>query len=537
MKHWWKHTTIYQIYPRSFQDTNGDGIGDIQGLLSRLDYLKDLGIETIWISPMYKSPGKDFGYDISDYCAIDPLFGTLDEAIELIRAVHERKMKIVFDMVLNHTSNEHVWFQESSSSISNAKRDYYIWKKGKNNQPPNNWISMVGKSGWNFDPKTNEYYYSNFLSFQPDLNYRNPKVKEEMFQVMRFWLDKGVDGFRLDIFNSIYKDEGFLDNPFSFRYLPTPDNNDEAYFQEKKYTLNLPENFELAKEVRSLTESYPHEPFLIGEVSGNDKVLKGFLGEKEDGLNLVFQFELIDFQFRADFFRKIIAKNELEFPAPFQPTYVFGNHDQKRSISKVGGDVQKAKLLAFFQLTARGIPVIYYGEEIGMLEGTVPNHKGLDPIAQQNRWVPDWLSNLLGIYLNRDNCRTPMTWDDSPNAGFTSANPWNSYSPETKLRNVKKETVDPSSLLNLYQKLLHLRKSEASLHGGSISLLEGWRDDKDILAYERIAMGSQIQVYLNFGNVGREIRFDSSQYDPLYKSNASELFLLEPYEGMLLRKK
>ncbi len=537
MKQWWKQTTIYQIYPRSYQDSNGDGIGDIKGIISRLDYLKDLGIETIWISPMYVSPQKDFGYDIADYYHMDPIFGTVKDAFALIKAVHNRKMKIVFDMVLNHTSDEHAWFQESRSSTTNPKRDYYIWKKGKNGGPPNNWISMVGKPGWNYDEKTKEYYYSNFLSFQPDLNYRNPKVKEEMFNVMRFWMDKGVDGFRLDIFNSIYKDESFNDNPFSFRYLPTPDNNDEAYFQEKKYTLNLPENFKLAKEVRSLVEKYRHKPFLIGEVSGDDKTLKGFLGEKEDGLNLVFQFELIEFKFRADFFRRILLNNEIEFPAPFLPTYVFGNHDQKRSISKIDGHLEKAKLLAFFQLTARGIPIIYYGEEIGLLEGNISNHEGLDPIARQNRWVPDWLSKFLGIYLNRDNCRTPMSWDDSANNGFTSSKPWLPLSSDTKNRNVEIESKNPSSILNHYKSLLRIRNKERTLREGSIGLIDKWKEEKYLLAYEREWEDSKIQVYLNFGNFPREIYFDETEYEILYKSYVADTFLLQSFSGMLLKKR
>lgn len=537
MTQWWKQTTIYQIYPRSYQDSNGDGIGDIKGIISRLDYIKDLGVETIWISPMYQSPQKDFGYDISDYYHIDPIFGSLEEAFALIKAVHKRKLKIVFDMVLNHTSDEHAWFQESRSSKTNPKRDYYIWKEGKNGQPPNNWISMVGKPGWNFDKKTNEYYYSNFLSFQPDLNYRNPKVKEEMFKVMRYWLDKGVDGFRLDIFNSIYKDDSFKDNPFSLRYLPTADNNDEAYFQTKKYTLNLPENFKLAKEVRALVEKYKHKPFLIGEVSGDDKTLKGFLGEEQDGLNLVFQFELIEFKFKADFFRRILVKNESEFPAPLLPTYVFGNHDQMRSISKIEGHLEKAKLLAFFQLTARGIPIIYYGEEIGMLEGNISNQKGLDPIAKQNRWVPDWLSKFLGIYLNRDNCRTPMSWDDSTYNGFTNSLPWIPLSSDSKNRNVKNESMDPNSILKHYQSLLKIRKKESSLREGRISLVDNWKEDKEILAYERKSKGSTVQVYLNFGNVSREIYFDEKEYEILYKSNVSETFVLASYSGMLLKKR
>ncbi len=518
-------------------DQNGDGIGDIPGILSKLDYLKDLGVETLWISPFYKSPHRDFGYDISDYKKIDPIFGTLKDVDQLIKNVHKKKMRIVFDMVLNHTSDEHSWFKESRSSLHNPKRDYYIWKKGNHQKPPNNWVSMVGKSGWNFDPLTEEYYYSNFLSFQPDLNYRNPKVKKEMFDVMRFWLDRGVDGFRLDIFNSIFKDELFRNNPFSSRYLPTPDNHDEAYFQEKKYNLNLPENFSLAKDVRQLVDKYRHKPFLIGEVSGNDETLKSFLGEKADGLNLVFQFELIDFKFKAGFFRNIIEKNQNQFPPPFQPTYVFGNHDQKRYITKIGGDIQKAKLLSLFQLTVRGTPILYYGEEIGMLEGNIPIREGLDPIAKQNSWVPDWLSDLLRIYINRDNCRTPMQWEDSPNVGFTTNKPWIRCASESKSRNVKAQTLEPSSLFNHYKFLLALRKSEASLTSGDIALLPKWLYHPDVLAYQREKNGEHLEVYLNFGSKKQDLGVDVSSYEVLYSTQNKNSYDLEAFQGIVLKKR
>jgi alpha-glucosidase len=245
---WWQKTTIYQIYPRSFLDTNGDGIGDLAGIIAKLDYIKDLGFETIWVSPFYKSPGRDFHYDISDYTQIDPIFGTLDDADRLIQETHKRKMRIVFDMVLNHTSDEHPWFQESRSSKDNPKRNWYIWKKGKEkDQAPNNWISMINKPGWNYDATTEEWYFANFLDFQPDLNYRNPEVKEAMFAIMRYWLDKGVDGFRLDIFNSIYKDAEFRDNPFSLHFIPSAHSQDEAFFQKKIHTLNHPDCFGSSK--------------------------------------------------------------------------------------------------------------------------------------------------------------------------------------------------------------------------------------------------------------------------------------------------
>lgn len=501
---WWKQTSIYQIYPWSFQDSNGDGIGDLAGILGRLDEIQELGVETIWFSPFYRSPGEDFGYDISDYTTIDPRFGTMADTERLIKEIHKRKMKVVLDMVMNHTSDKHPWFLESKSSTSNPKRDFYIWRKGTK-KPPNNWISMVGKSGWNYDPQTEEYYYSNFLSFQPDLNYRNPKVKQTMLKVLDFWLQKGVDGFRLDIFNSIYKDESFRDNPFSLRFFPTPDNHDEAFFQKKKYNLNLSESFTFAKEVRKHISKYKQKPFLIGEVSGSDTILKSFLGEKLDGLNLVFQFELIHFQYKAKFFRNLLEKNETIFPSPYTPTYVLGNHDQRRYIDRLGGDQRKAKLLACFQFMARGVPIVYYGEEIGLREGKISNFKGKDPIAKMNSYVPLFLSNLLGIYINRDNCRLPMLWDDSKHGGFTTGVPWlpiGSINPKNTVLEQKKHS---DSLWKHYQTLFQLRKKWKVIREGSLRTIPTEKDD--VLCFERSLKENTLRVFLNFGT--KEVRLTS----------------------------
>ncbi|EMY71655.1 putative oligo-1,6-glucosidase [Leptospira vanthielii serovar Holland str. Waz Holland = ATCC 700522] len=493
---WWKQTSIYQIYPWSFQDSNGDGIGDLQGILGRLDQIQNLGVETIWFSPFYKSPGEDFGYDISDYTSIDPRFGTMDDCDKLIREIHKRKMRIVLDMVMNHTSDKHPWFLESKSSKENPKRDFYIWRKGTK-KTPNNWISMVGTSGWNYDKTTDESYYSNFLSFQPDLNYRNPKVKKAMFGVLDFWLRKGVDGFRLDIFNSIYKDESFRDNPSSLRYFPTPDNHDEAFFQKKQYNLNLPESFQFAKEVRKHISKYKQKPFLIGEVSGSDKVLKSFLGEKADGLNLVFQFELIHFDYHAKFFKELLEKNERVFPAPYTPTYVLGNHDQRRYIDRLGGDIRKAKVLSAFQFLARGIPVVYYGEEIARKEGRISSFIGKDPIAKMNRLVPLFLSNFLGIYINRDNCRLPMLWEMSPNAGFSKGSPWLPVGKFQEEDTVLHQKTNKDSLWNHYKALFHLRKGSVVLKEGSVRTKSSTHPD--VLCFERILGDKVVIVYLNFG--------------------------------------
>ena len=506
---WWQTTTIYQIYPRSFLDTNGDGIGDLPGIIEKLDYIKDLGFETIWISPFYKSPGKDFHYDISDYTQIDPIFGTLADAERLISETHKRNMRIVFDMVLNHTSDEHAWFKESRSSKDNPKRNWYIWKKGKGkDKAPNNWISMVGKPGWNYDEKTDEWYFANFLSFQPDLNYRNPEVKETMFAIMRYWLDKGVDGFRLDIFNSIFKDKEFRDNPFSFHFTPTPSAQDEAFFQRKIHTLNHPDCFGLAKEIHSLLDEYKEDKFLLGEVTGNDSILKKFLGEKQDGLHLVFQFELIHFQFSARFFKNLLIKNEATFPYPYIPTYVYGNHDQMRYIDKIEHNPEKAKLLALFQFTARGVPIVYYGEEIGIKDANIPNAEGKDPIAQQNAFIPNFIVNAFGIYLNRDNCRTPMQWNSTPNAGFCKPNvePWLAVTEGYSRINVEYELSDKNSLLNTYKALLNLRNNNPTFQSGSLTVLEDYKDYSDLLVYRRYSQDKSFLVFINFGYKDLEIK-------------------------------
>ena len=284
---WWEATTVYQVYPRSFQDSDQDGVGDIGGIISRLDYIRDLGFQTIWFSPFFKSPQKDFGYDVSDYYLPDPQYGDTLLVDSLIRESHKRDMKVVFDLVLNHTSEAHPWFVESRSGKDNPKSDWYLWRDGKGENPPTNWHSALGMNGWHYDVTRQQWYFSSFLSFQPDLNWRNPEVKAAMFEVVRYWLDKGVDGFRLDIFNYIYEDPGFKDNPFSLRVVPTQDFT-KMFWQEKKYTMNHPDDFALAKELRSILDGYDPPRFMVGEVFGDHKTLKNFLGEKQDGLNLVF---------------------------------------------------------------------------------------------------------------------------------------------------------------------------------------------------------------------------------------------------------
>jgi oligo-1,6-glucosidase/alpha-glucosidase len=496
---WWQATTIYQIYPRSFADSNNDGIGDLQGIISNLDYVRDLGIETIWISPFFKSPQKDFGYDISDYVDIAPEYGTLADAEALIAAVHARGMRILLDLVLNHSSDEHPWFLESRSSRDNPKRDWYIWKSGRGNRPPNNWKAITGGSGWHYDKKTDEYYFANFLECQPDLNWRNPEVRQAMLDCVRFWLDKGVDGFRLDIFHSIYKDAQFRDNPFSFHYLPKE--GQAGYFQEFRYSLHQPETFILARELRAILDSYEEEKLMIGEVYGAEDTVKKYIGEKQEGFNLLFSWDLIDIKPTAEFLRAVIRHQESKYPAPFTPVYVFGNHDKERLISKIDGSQSQARLMALFQMTVRGVPVVYYGEEIGMEDGHFLVKTALDPLGRKYAWLPQWLLDSLGIYFNRDGCRTPMQWEPGPNAGFCAADvtPWLPVQDNRLVANVETQQENEASILRTYQKLLQLRKHEEALQNGTLDLLAGPGIDENLLVYTRTSKSSANLIAINFG--------------------------------------
>jgi oligo-1,6-glucosidase/alpha-glucosidase len=493
-KPWWQTTTIYQIYPRSFADANNDGIGDLQGIHSKLDYIQDLGFETIWFSPFFCSPQQDFGYDVSDYCDIAPEYGTLADAEELIQAIHARGMRVLFDLVLNHTSIQHPWFQESRSSRDNPKRDWYLWRS-----EPTNWKAIPGGSGWHYDGPSDEYYFANFLPFQPDLNWHNPEVKQAMLDTIRFWLDKGVDGFRLDIFHSIYKDPKFRDNPPSWHFLPKDDQY--AFFQEFKYSLNQPEVFDLAVEIREIAQSYTPERMLIGEVFGSLEDQKRFLGENLDGLNLAFLWELLNLKPTAAFLRGVIEHYEEHYPEPYTPVYVFGNHDRQRLITTLGDDLRLAKLMAVFQMTVRGVPVTYYGEEIGMADGLFPAKTALDPVGQRYAWIPDFLTQRLGLYLNRDGCRTPMQWDSSQNAGFSapSAQPWLPVHQNKAIANVQAQLADPNSLLQIYHKLLQLRRENHVLQTGAMEIITSPGLHENLLAYQRKTADQTIVVYLNFG--------------------------------------
>lgn len=498
---WWQSTTIYQVYPRSYQDSNGDGIGDLPGIISRLDHIQDLGVETVWVSPFFASPQLDFGYDVTDYEDVAQEYGTLEDAQRLIDECHARGMRVMFDLVLNHTSDQHPWFQRSRSSRTNPKADWYIWADGRGKhgrRPPNNWKSaMEFTSAWQYSPIRKQWYMCSFLPFQPDLNWRNPEVKQAMFDTVRFWLDKGVDGFRLDIFGSIMKDPGLTNNPLRPRM-----HNGFPRIVQRVHTENTPDNMVLAQELRAICNEYPGERALLGEVFGPPDVLKGYLAEGA-GLNLVFLFNFLTFRYDADWFRQTIEAFEQNFPAPMQPTYVLENHDRSRLLDRVDGDRRKAAVLALILLTLRGVPTVYQGQEIGTSNTRLPFKDALDPVATVYRRLPQFVVDRLGETLNRDEVRTPMQWDSSANAGFCPAGvtPWLPLNPEYPSVNVAAQQGQDGSLLELYRRLLTLRAGSASLQTGPLAMLEAL--PPGVLGYRR----ADLIILANMGTQPLTVRY------------------------------
>ena len=537
---WWQKTVVYQIYPRSFKDTTGNGIGDLKGIIEKIDYLEELGVETVWFSPFFNSPQGDHGYDVSDFRSVDPVYGTMRDFDELLNKIHNRNMKIVLDLVLNHTSDEHPWFKESASSRENSKREWYIWRDGKKTngkKPPNNWKAMPGGSAWRYFKSTDQWVYFHFLPFQPDLNYRNPEVKKEMFNTIRFWLEKGVDGFRLDMLHSIYEDFKLRNDEFCLKLLPS-EKSVASLFRKHKYDLNLPETFDFAMELRKVLDEYESERFLVGEVFGSVEELAKYYGPSNNGLHSVFLFE---FTSKAPSFNprkisRVISRIEKALPPPFTPTYVYGNHDRDRYISLINRNIQKAKLLATMQLTLRGIPFIYYGEEIGMLNVDFKLKESQDPIGQKFSFFPiPLISKLIGFSLTRDRCRTPMQWNSELNAGFSvdyQIKPWLKVPETYKKINVAIQEKNPSSLLNCYKRLLKTRKANRSLQEGEFEFLTQNGLKKKCLAYRRYYFNEQIFVFLNFHK--KEILIKSPINDPnlLFSTLSNRVaFDLEAYNG------
>lgn len=542
---WWRYTSVYQVYPRSFKDSDGDGIGDIQGVISKLEHIRSLGFETIWLSPFFKSPQRDHGYDVSDYLDIADEYGTLASADSLIEEAHRRGMRIVFDLVLNHTSDQHPWFTESRSSRDNPKHDWYVWREGANGRPPNNWKNIPGQgSAWTYVGDRDQWYYAAFLPFQPDLNMHNPEVQEAMLDVVRFWLDRGVDGFRLDIFNFLFEDPSFPDNPKTLRLLPDMASQ-KWMFEERRHNMNRPESFAFAKNLRAVLEEYDHpKRFVVGEVFGSHDVLRRLLGEERfDGLNLVFLFDFLDrFDFQAAFFKEQLRVYERFYPEPYVPVYVFSNHDQFRSITRLGDDPDKAKLLAFFQLTVRGATFTYQGEEIGMTTGAIPVEEGQDPLTEGWTRFPVWLRKRVPILLNRDNSRTPMQWTGADNAGFSDpgVRTWLPVQSNHPHINVESAEADPTSLLHVYRSLLHLKSQEPSLHHGALAILED-NMPPDVLAYVRRSDDREVLALLNFSDETQSVLVEDDRFTAKLYSIVPEdeleggIVRLSPFGAMLIQ--
>ncbi|MCU0917660.1 MAG: alpha-amylase family glycosyl hydrolase [Planctomycetes bacterium] len=451
---WWQTGVIYQIYPLSFADSNGDGYGDLPGILGKLDYLKWLGVDAVWISPIYPSPLADFGYDISDHRAINPLCGTMEDFDRLLVACHERGLKVILDYVPNHTSDQHPWFLESRSSRNSPKRDWYIWKDpGRNGEPPNNWLSIFGGRAWQWDETTRQFYCHSFLKEQPDLNWRNPEVQAAMLDVMRFWLDKGVDGFRVDALWHVIKDEQCRDNPLDPDYV---EGEMSPYHRLLPvYSGGQPQLHEIVALMRRVTQEYP-ERVLIGEMYLPVEELVRYYGQDGDsGIHLPYNFQLIVLPWQAMEIFAGINTYEASLPAFAWPTWVLGNHDKPRVASRVGP--AQAKIAALLLLTLRGTPTLYYGDEIGMEDVNVPAQDARDPVAKA----------FPGIRLGRDPERTPMQWSAEPNAGFSSGEPWLPLAADYEQENVENQKQDAGSLLAFHRQLLELRRKEPALQIGA----------------------------------------------------------------------
>lgn len=489
---WWKHAVFYEIYPRSFADSNNDGVGDLNGITSKLDYLKDLGVDAIWISPCFPSPQIDFGYDVSDYLNIDPMYGTLADFDVLAREAKKRNIHIILDFVVNHTSDQHKWFLDSKSSRNSPYRDWYIWRDGKGpGQPPNNWVSGFGGSAWKFDPTTNQYYYHYFYPEQPDLNWRNPAVKDAMFDVTRFWYKRGVSGFRLDAVDTLFEDPNLKDNP-------AKDDGKNAFGDpnlENKYNTKLPELHDALRGLRKVADEY--NAVLIGETWTTDVAeLNLYYGKGNNELQLPmdFLFTMVNKLSPAEFRKQIAEVNA----ASGWPTFVISNHDIVRSYDRYGDgkhNDQIAKLMAALYLTLRGSPIMYYGEEIGM-KTTPPTRKEdvKDPIGRKG-WPEE---------KGRDGERTPMQWNDTENAGFTKGTPWLPVPPTYKTHNVADELKDPNSVLVFYKKVLELRHTNAALMHGNYTPIN--ERDASVLSYLRIDKDSGAVVALNMSGTEQKVK-------------------------------
>jgi alpha-glucosidase len=486
---WWRASVFYQVCPRSFADSNQDGVGDLPGITARLDYLADLGVDAIWLSPFYPSPGVDFGYDISDHCDVDPALGRLADAEVLLARAHARGLRVVVDFVPNHTSQRHPWFVQSRRSREDPKRDWYLWRDGKpDGGPPNNWRSVFGGPAWTLDSRTGQYYYHAYLEQQPDLNWRNPQVRQAMLKVLRFWLRRGVDGFRVDALRHLIKDERWRDNPPNREYRPGGNPYDALL---PSHSADRPEVHGVISAMRRVLDGAggaggADERVMVGELYLPIDRLVRYYGQDGRGVHLPSNMHLISTRYGAEQIAALVDRYEAALPEGAWPNWVLGNHDRHRIASRVGRE--QARVAAMLLLTLRGTPTLYYGDEIGMHDV---------PIAA-GRLRDRFERNVPGIGAGRDPERTPMQWDASPNAGFCpqGVQPWLPVADDYRRVNVAAQTRDPGSMLSLYRRLIALRHREQALAVGSYRLVFA---SGDLLAYAREHAGRRLLITLNLG--------------------------------------
>jgi alpha-glucosidase len=534
---WWRDAVVYQIYPRSFADSDGDGVGDLPGIIDRLGYLGPggLGIDAIWLSPIYPSPGLDVGYDVSDHSRVDPIFGTEDDFDRLVAEAHARGLRVILDLVMNHTSDRHAWFEASRESRDNPYADWYLWRDpagfGPDGTPlpPNNWVSFFGGSGWAWEPRRGQFYQHTFLPEQPDLNWRNPAVEAAQLAMVRGWLDRGVDGFRLDVFNVFLKDPDLPSNP-------EREGRTAWERQVHQFDRDQPDFPALLARFRALVDSYPGR-FTVGELfdGGPDRAA----AYTTDG-HLVFDWELVSAPWSAAAFRAIIERREKLFGPDRVPTLVFSNHDQPRQASRLAGSAGTgdidgiARAAAVLLVGLRGTPFLYYGEEVGMVDVPIPSHEIVDPPARLAG--PDF------PWWNRDQCRTPMAWTGEPGRGFTAGRPWIRIGEDARHRNVEAESADPGSVLSTYRRLLATRRRLPALRRGSYETVDV--GDADVFAWRRAAQESSAVVAVNFALEDRQITVPvadvghavaGTHLDPP-SPDASGRLTLRPLEGVILTR-
>lgn len=552
-KVWWKESVVYQIYPRSFKDSNNDGIGDLNGIIEKLDYLKELGIDVIWLSPVYQSPNDDNGYDISDYQQIMKEFGTMKDFDNMLEQAHKRGIKIMMDLVVNHTSDEHRWFIESKSSKNNPYRDYYIWKDGKNGKEPNNWGSCFGGSAWQYDKTTDMYYLHLFSKKQPDLNWDNPKVRDEIFSMMTWWCEKGIDGFRMDVISMISKDKNLPDGI-----------GNSLYGDFSPYVINGPHVHDYLQQMNKEVLS-KYDLITVGETSGvTVDEAKKYASEDGTELNMVFQFEHMDLDGGESFkwnkrkidlieLKKVLSKWQKELEGKAWNSLYWNNHDQPRIVSRLGNDSDKyreisAKMLATCLHMMKGTPYIYQGEELGMTNMSFENindFRDIESINAYNELTSNEIINKDDMmeflrYKSRDNARTPMQWDNTPNAGFTEGKPWICVNPNYTKINAQEQIKREDSVFNYYKQLIKLRKQNPIIVYGTYDLFLA--DDPNLYIYTRTYENDKLLIVCNFTD--KEVNFNlpdefknSSVLISNYKhSNIFENSILKPYEAVVLKK-